>query len=62
MIETNPEQKLVFLHSIMHQEMNFKSVLKMNHVTHNVTKIGQEHCITDNLLHCSRSMRLNIMT
>lgn len=39
MTEMNPEQKLVFFHCIVHQEMLYKSVLKINHVTDVVTKI-----------------------
>ncbi|XP_072447368.1 general transcription factor II-I repeat domain-containing protein 2A-like [Chiloscyllium punctatum] len=37
--EIDPEQKLVFLHCIMHQEVLGKSVLKINHVVDVVTKI-----------------------
>ena len=37
--EINPEQKLKFLHCILHQEVLCKSVLKMNHVIDVVTKI-----------------------
>ena len=37
--EMNPEQKLTFLHCILHQEVLCKSVLKMNHVIDVVTKI-----------------------
>ncbi|XP_073689371.1 general transcription factor II-I repeat domain-containing protein 2B-like [Garra rufa] len=37
--EINPEQKLVLLHCIIHQEVLCKSVLKINHVTDVVTKI-----------------------
>ncbi|XP_063820002.1 general transcription factor II-I repeat domain-containing protein 2A-like [Pseudophryne corroboree] len=36
--EMNPEQKLTFLHCIIHQEVLCKSVLKMNHVVDVVTK------------------------
>ncbi|XP_063781341.1 general transcription factor II-I repeat domain-containing protein 2A-like [Pseudophryne corroboree] len=36
--EMNPEQKLKFLHCIIHQEVLCKSVLKMNHVVDVVTK------------------------
>lgn len=38
-IETDPEQKLVFLHCIIHQEVLCKSVLKMNHIVDVVTEI-----------------------
>ncbi|XP_039623539.1 general transcription factor II-I repeat domain-containing protein 2A-like [Polypterus senegalus] len=37
--EINPEQKLIFLHFIIHQEMLCKSVLKISHVVDVVTKI-----------------------
>ncbi|XP_072416387.1 general transcription factor II-I repeat domain-containing protein 2A-like [Chiloscyllium punctatum] len=37
--EIAPEQKLVFLHCIIHQEVLCKSVLKINHVVDVVTKI-----------------------
>lgn len=37
--ETNPAQKLTFLHCIIDQEVLCKSVLKMNHVVEAVTKI-----------------------
>ncbi|XP_072403927.1 general transcription factor II-I repeat domain-containing protein 2B-like [Chiloscyllium punctatum] len=37
--EIGPEQKLVFLHCIIHQEELCKSVLKINHVVDVVTKI-----------------------
>lgn len=36
--EINPEQKLLFLHCITHQEVLCKSVLKINHVVDAVTK------------------------
>ncbi|KAK7886618.1 hypothetical protein WMY93_026239 [Mugilogobius chulae] len=36
--EMNPEQKLTFLHCIIHQEVLCKSVLKMSHVVDVVTK------------------------
>ncbi|XP_042337051.1 general transcription factor II-I repeat domain-containing protein 2B-like, partial [Plectropomus leopardus] len=39
MAETDPDQKLVFLHCIIHQHVLCKSVLKMNHVIDVVTKI-----------------------
>lgn len=35
--EIKPEQKLTFLHCIIHQEVLCKSVLKMNHVVDVVT-------------------------
>ncbi|GCC26592.1 hypothetical protein chiPu_0005010 [Chiloscyllium punctatum] len=38
-IEIDPEQKLVFLHRIINQEVLCKSVLKINHVADVVTKI-----------------------
>ncbi|XP_072436522.1 general transcription factor II-I repeat domain-containing protein 2A-like [Chiloscyllium punctatum] len=38
-IEIDPDQKLVFLHCIIHQEVLCKSVLKINHVVDVVTKI-----------------------
>ena len=44
--EMNPEQKLIFLHCIIHQEVLCKSVLKISHVVDVVTKLissGQEH-------------------
>lgn len=44
--EINPEQKLIFLHCIIHQEVLCKSVLKISHVVDVVTKLissGQEH-------------------
>ncbi|XP_069615958.1 general transcription factor II-I repeat domain-containing protein 2B-like [Ranitomeya imitator] len=37
--EINPEQKLIFLHCIIHQEVLCKSVLKISHVVDVVTKI-----------------------
>ncbi|KAM4521384.1 general transcription factor II-I repeat domain-containing protein 2A-like [Odontesthes bonariensis] len=37
--EINPEQKLTFLHCIIHQEVLRKTVLKMNHVVDVVTKV-----------------------
>ncbi|XP_034452049.1 general transcription factor II-I repeat domain-containing protein 2A-like [Hippoglossus hippoglossus] len=37
--EINPELKLLFLHCIIHQEVLYKSVLKINHVTDVVTKL-----------------------
>ncbi|XP_069003320.1 general transcription factor II-I repeat domain-containing protein 2B-like [Embiotoca jacksoni] len=37
--EIDPDQKLVFLHCIIHQHVLCKSVLKMNHVIDVVTKI-----------------------
>ncbi|KAM4555660.1 general transcription factor II-I repeat domain-containing protein 2A-like [Odontesthes bonariensis] len=37
--EINPEQKLTFLHCIIHQEVLCKTVLKMNHVVDVVTKV-----------------------
>ncbi|KAG2458422.1 GTD2A protein, partial [Polypterus senegalus] len=37
--EINPEQKLIFLHCVIHQEMLCKSVLKISHVIDVVTKI-----------------------
>ncbi|XP_073432739.1 general transcription factor II-I repeat domain-containing protein 2B-like [Dendrobates tinctorius] len=37
--EINPEQKLIFLHRIIHQEVLCKSVLKISHVVDVVTKI-----------------------
>ncbi|XP_072412142.1 general transcription factor II-I repeat domain-containing protein 2A-like [Chiloscyllium punctatum] len=37
--EIDPEQKLVFLHCIIHQQVLCKSVLKINHVVEVVTKI-----------------------
>lgn len=37
--EINPEQKLIFLHCIIHQEVLCKSVLKINPVIDNVTKV-----------------------
>ena len=37
--EINPEQKLIFLHCIIHQEVLCKSVLKINHVTDVVAKV-----------------------
>ncbi|KAF7246160.1 General transcription factor II-I repeat domain-containing protein 2B [Varanus komodoensis] len=37
--EINPEQKLILLHRIIHQEVLCKSVLKINHVIDVVTKV-----------------------
>lgn len=37
--EMDPEQKLVFLHCIIHQEVLCKSVLKVNHVVDVAAKI-----------------------
>ncbi|XP_077113087.1 general transcription factor II-I repeat domain-containing protein 2-like [Ranitomeya variabilis] len=37
--EINPEQKLIFLHCIIHQEVLCKSVLQISHVVDVVTKI-----------------------
>ena len=37
--ELNPDQKMIFLHGIIHQEVLCKCVLKMNHVVDTVTKV-----------------------
>ncbi len=65
--EINPEQKLILLHCIIHQEVLCKSVLKINHVIDVVTKIvnfirarALNHI--DSLLHFWRSMKVNIVT
>lgn len=43
--EMNPEQKLVFLHCIIHQGVLCKSVIKINHVTDVVTKIVESQTV-----------------
>jgi hypothetical protein len=37
--ELNPDQKMIFLHCIIHQEMLCKCVLKISHVVDTVTKV-----------------------
>lgn len=37
--ELNPDQKIIFLHCIIHQEVLCKCVLKMSHVVDTVTKV-----------------------
>ncbi|XP_071214539.1 general transcription factor II-I repeat domain-containing protein 2A-like [Salvelinus alpinus] len=37
--ELNPDQKIIFLHCIIHQEVIYKCLLKMSHVVDTVTKV-----------------------
>lgn len=64
--EMDPEQKLLFLHCIVHQQVLSKSVLKMKRVVDVEPKIvspsGQEQRLSDSWLPSWRSMRLNIST
>ena len=39
MKEETPDQDVIFLHCIIHQESLCKSVLKLNHVTNTVVKV-----------------------
>lgn len=65
MTEMNPEQKLTFLHCIIHEEVLCKSVLKMNQVVDVVTETVnfiRARALNHSLFHCWRKARLNIVT